>query len=190
MGSAALAPLHGLSPRVRGNRVIHHIAFPGGGSIPACAGEPGVGLPPGWRPRVYPRVCGGTCGGVSIADTAGGLSPRVRGNQSDDADGGVNAGSIPACAGEPGGRGRCRIRGGVYPRVCGGTAVGAEDAAGFGGLSPRVRGNRRITGAGARRVGSIPACAGEPGWCCAGEVGWGVYPRVCGGTVAWLTPRA
>ena len=70
----------------------------------------------------------------------------------------------------------------VYPRVCGGTYIIANNADDSDGLSPRVRGNR----AGApepvdisrsipacagnlvvdcqayRLVGSIPACAGEP----------------------------
>ena len=58
--SSRLRSWAGLSPRVRGNRVIAHARSPGDGSIPACAGEPprpGTG----WvREKVYPRVCGGT----------------------------------------------------------------------------------------------------------------------------------
>ena len=54
-------PFHpGLSPRVRGNRILSLLNAISVGSIPACAGEP--------QPRrrhcgsftVYPRVCGGT----------------------------------------------------------------------------------------------------------------------------------
>ena len=51
---------------------------------------------------VYPRVCGGTLQ-LFAAEAAGvGLSPRVRGNPT--AIIGIRnmAGSIPACAGEPG----------------------------------------------------------------------------------------
>ena len=70
------------------------------------------------------------------------------------------------------------------------------------GLSPRVRGNLHRLGRTAAGHGSIPACAGEPGYAawlshpkgsipaCAGEPlfvqgPWQsgrVYPRVCGGT--------
>ena len=53
-------PAMGLSPRVRGNHrpLARHIPRPG--SIPACAGQPGVHT--GWLhgKGVYPRVCGAT----------------------------------------------------------------------------------------------------------------------------------
>ena len=69
---------------------------------------------------------------------------------------------IPACAGEPG-------NGPLPPDP-------------LLGLSPRVRGNpvrrRRLQ----VRVGSIPACAGEPLPKTAGGAMYWVYPRVCGGT--------
>ncbi len=55
----------GLSPRVRGNQPIPTGPPVGGGSIPACAGEPySVGDTPK-RLEVYPRVCGGTWRGYS-----------------------------------------------------------------------------------------------------------------------------
>ena len=50
----------GLSPRVRGNPTEVLRGIVGKGSIPACAGEPGLSTgtaPVRW---VYPRVCGGT----------------------------------------------------------------------------------------------------------------------------------
>ena len=92
----------GLSPRVRGNPSSSGAARRGAGSIPACAGEPhhaGVGR---YARAVYPRVCGGT---GSVADShhnPAGLSPRVRGNRIDKRHQVHRAGSIPACAGEPG----------------------------------------------------------------------------------------
>ena len=56
-------PVHrGLSPRVRGNRLLSRCISGSDGSIPACAGEPSA-LPCcrlGYG--VYPRVCGGTLG--------------------------------------------------------------------------------------------------------------------------------
>ena len=91
----------GLSPRARGNRVAATAELLYHGSIPACAGEPRViHLCPVGR-RVYPRVRGGTivsCGGPA---SAGGLSPRARGNLYVAANTVDAAGSIPACAGEP-----------------------------------------------------------------------------------------
>ena len=71
----------GLSPRVRGNRLEPHALGQALGSIPACAGEPQQSLLNRAAVRVYPRVCGGTHYAAIVADKAGGLSPRVRGNR-------------------------------------------------------------------------------------------------------------
>ena len=54
------------------------------------------------------------------------------------------------------------MRGGVYPRVCGGTPQGADFHEGQYGLSPRVRGNQMKVRHDFAAKGSIPACAGEP----------------------------
>ena len=78
----------------------------------------------------------------------------------------------------------------VYPRVCGGTSRrGCRPIRGWG-LSPRVRGNRRPAAAPGHRGGSIPACAGEPLGCYDVGQRQGVYPRVCGGTIAFDPPAA
>ena len=70
----------GLSPRVRGKRRQPAGGGLAGGSIPACAGE-AMGVPDReTESEVYPRVCGGSGGGVKEPY---GLSR-----------------SIPACAGE------------------------------------------------------------------------------------------
>ena len=72
----------GLSPRVRGNPRGRTGGFAGGGSIPACAGEPSrrsCARVPG---EVYPRVCGGTKPSWAVFMSSYGLSPRVRGNPS------------------------------------------------------------------------------------------------------------
>ncbi len=50
----------GLSPRVRGNRVLQNLLHPTQGSIPACAGEPNIAIADLTQKEVYPRVCGGT----------------------------------------------------------------------------------------------------------------------------------
>ena len=70
----------GLSPRVRGNRLEVYAIGRGYRSIPACAREPGSWQLLGRAATVYPRVCGGTYGAVSVCATVTGLSPRVRGN--------------------------------------------------------------------------------------------------------------
>ena len=118
--------------------------------------------------------------GVPIAE---GLSPRVRGNRDAAATRARSQRSIPACAGEP-----CVAAGevhvvSVYPRVCGGTVTTIYCPPTFEGLSPRVRGNRPVSVALALRIGSIPACAGEPRPCPSNRRLSAVYPRVCGGTI-------
>ena len=133
--------VRGLSPRVRGNRLLIAICPMSPGSIPACAGEPSVAVAIVIALRVYPRVCGGTRYYHRRNLNCQGLSPRVRGNP--DMPDRVTPGlrSIPACAGEPHKRAPDSSAFRVYPRVCGGTANGRAFAADRLGLSPRVRGN-------------------------------------------------
>ena len=50
----------GLSPRVRGNRLLTERHQANHGSIPVCAGEPTAIARFVPLRRVYPRVCGGT----------------------------------------------------------------------------------------------------------------------------------
>ena len=70
----------GLSPHVRGNRVIAVTAIAIAGSIPARAGEPSIPSPGLDLRRVYPRTCGGTSVPMNEEQTRVGLSPHVRGN--------------------------------------------------------------------------------------------------------------
>ena len=73
--------LAGLSPRVRGNRVVQANIGQKARSIPARAGEPEIPAIPGRVRTVYPRACGGTnCDGPASRRCTG-LSPRVRGNR-------------------------------------------------------------------------------------------------------------
>ena len=111
----------GLSPRVRGNPEAVVNRLDSTRSIPACAGEPAANHGSRYAGRVYPRVCGGTSA-TWCGELAGrGLSPRVRGNQLGASQVGTGQGSIPACAGEPGGANLEPPGRRVYPRVCGGT---------------------------------------------------------------------
>ena len=74
--------MSGLSPRVRGNREIRVHAAGETRSIPAGAGEPELLDLPRAPTEVYPRGCGGTQARQFLLSPHGGLSPRVRGNQS------------------------------------------------------------------------------------------------------------
>ena len=112
----------GLSPRVRGSRVMVVAPIRGRGSIPACAGEPDNPNARQADARVYPRVCGGALLGEFCLTLSQGLSPRVRGSPgwTDRTD--RFRGSIPACAGEPCTSPSTATWPGVYPRVCGGAS--------------------------------------------------------------------
>ena len=172
----------GLSPRVRGNPSLQLLDDSWSRSIPACAGEPLARPGPAFPSEVYPRVCGGTYFCSCDSQPVLGLSPRVRGNLSSPTSSRLCRRSIPACAGEPSLIGVTASIPTVYPRVCGGTVVSVGLALALGGLSPRVRGNRKTRRWVGVRSGSIPACAGEPPPHPVGAGRLGVYPRVCGGT--------
>ena len=133
----------GLSPRVRGNQLTAPAPLAVPRSIPACAGEPRAPESIRRARRVYPRVCGGTGARVNRCMERPGLSPRVRGNPLQMGYLHHLEGSIPACAGEPTRLSNPHRFGGVYPRVCGGTAFPVMMALMVLGLSPRVRGNRK-----------------------------------------------
>ena len=189
---------HGLSPRVRGKQWLRNSGGGSGGSIPACAGEASTRLsaPAGYP--VYPRVCGGSARRSGRLLAYHGLSPRVRGKHMV-ADCRCRPGrSIPACAGEARGVSSASANLRVYPRVCGGSRRMCRTKASMNGLSPRVRGKLPRKSLGQRRMGSIPACAGEASWGCARASASRVYPRVCGGSsrssstaasAAGLSPR-
>ncbi len=178
----AQASTLGLSPRVRGNRGQPFQRYLPGGSIPACAGEPGCSASPGLLQGVYPRVCGGT--GIRADDRSrlDGLSPRVRGNPGVGVHPLEGVRSIPACAGEPQKDPHQAAPTRVYPRVCGGTGEALVMRSCAWGLSPRVRGNLVRSLLSVKGLGSIPACAGEPARCPPHTPPQWVYPRVCGGT--------
>ena len=95
-------------------------------------------------------------------------------------DGGIR--TIPACAGEPLRRLLRSSNTGDDPRVCGGTTYYIDDVFTEEGRSPRVRGNLGVIAVVVPRIGTIPACAGEPLRASGCLSGIGDDPRVCGGT--------
>ena len=172
----------GLSPRGRGN--LLQLVADGrlSGSIPAWAGEPtllrcSLRLSP-----VYPRVGGGTLSMVTASVCIAGLSPRGRGNLVLDLCCNSHYRSIPAWAGEPDSETRAVGFPRVYPRVGGGTRSPRLGNNGGDGLSPRGRGNLKVTLSQPSYRRSIPAWAGEPCEGCPPNHLSQVYPRVGGGT--------
>ena len=156
-------------------------AAPPQGSIPAWAGETGLGRGPGGTDLVYPRVGGGNHNTPPLHIHLRGLSPRGRGKLFDPLINKDYLRSIPAWAGEtlpwyalpppiP-----------VYPRVGGGNSSPFLTAAFIAGLSPRGRGKPPSILTVPHRRRSIPAWAGETTPLTAAVYPHRVYPRVGGG---------
>ena len=150
----------GLSPRLRGNRLMVASPETGSRSIPAPAGEPRLLYACGCVGRVYPRACGGTLAVPGSGQPPLGSYPR-RGNLI----------ALKEASLSP-----------VYPRACGGTFNPS-------GLSPRLRGNPPHLSRLHLRHGSIPAPAGEPLIYLPPRIQQRVYPRACGGTSSGSTNR-
>ena len=145
MTASRLSSIRGLSPRVRGNRLVRTPNEEASGSIPARAGEPRTWQAHNGPAMVYPRACGGTADVPACKPGGKGLSPRVRGNLNVGVVWEVGTGSIPARAGEPTASSGLTSPAPVYPRACGGTWFIQLFTKEGDGLSPRVRGNRRLT---------------------------------------------
>ena len=96
-------------------------------------------------------------------------------------------GSIPAWAGETGGRISRPPLSRVYPRVGGGNKSRAGDEDDVAGLSPRGRGKHTQAHRRAERRRSIPAWAGETSFWLLRTPPPVVYPRVGGGNTASAT---
>ena len=86
MCGGATHPIHilskrnGPSPHVRGSPKRLQAACPGGGSIPACAGEPDIRWAKFSKKKVHPRMCGGAPAGPGSGFPCSGPSPHVRGS--------------------------------------------------------------------------------------------------------------
>ena len=124
-----------------------------------------------------------------VAAVVLGLSPLARGNPKEHLTERHTVGSIPARTGEPIQRPHCSIRGTVYPRSHGGTAIAASKTRGAQGLSPLARGNPQTSGRQCHQTGSIPARTGEPRSDPGNRCARRVYPRSHGGTTHLQTPR-
>ena len=182
----------GPSPRARGNprRPPPRRWLPR--TIPACAGEPQVANSGESCHRDHPRVLGGTAASNFSMMPSGGPSPRARGNPPAALERHQLGGTIPACAGEPR---AIRLPSPPYrdhPRVRGGTPVLLYQFNRGSGPSPRARGNLCGLSGPEYRLGTIPACAGEPPSTHGTNSPPRDHPRVRGGTgiARHLTRRA
>ena len=152
------------------------------GSIPANAGEPANRSAASASSWVYPRERGGTAMVVAPVNHARGLSPRTRGNPPHRGEPDLDAGSIPANAGEPCWSRQSCAQSRVYPRERGGTHCRSRSSESATGLSPRTRGNHHDLAVFRHKAGSIPANAGEPIDDRGRLRSLRVYPRERGGT--------
>ena len=175
--------VHGLSPRVRGNLGDRVPITRPVRSIPARAGEPDGNSFQFYYSAVYPRACGGTRILGEDLDTLTGLSPRVRGNRAWSSAGGLADWSIPARAGEPLGEGQgAPLEDGLSPRVRGNLASESSLLQVLPVYPRACGGNPLCLRCQHRRIGSIPARAGEPASSPTASPIIAVYPRACGGT--------
>ena len=165
--------VRGTRPRADGLRDLH-------GIIPARAGNTRSTGTRTTTSRDHPRVCGEHCSAATVSGLPVGSSPRVRGTRQLDADRGVIAGIIPACAGNTR-RGRCsRWRAWDHPHVCGEHRFSRRSNVSHMGSSPRVRGtpHREPGRRNGRRI--IPACAGNTNSSRHRASRTRDHPRVCG----------
>ena len=171
----------GLSPRGRGKRDDMNDDKGYRRSIPAWAGETAELALECASYRVYPRVGGGNYMRACSPPPYPGLSPRGRGKPAALLLLAVAARSIPAWAGETRTAPKWTNRGAVYPRVGGGNDMSSRGRTHKPGLSPRGRGKLYVAVSKRRRLGSIPAWAGETAMSTRSARRSWVYPRVGGG---------
>ena len=175
------AALAGPSPRARGSLDESGNHLWASGSIPAGAGEPRMRLFGSVVSRVHPRGRGGAARWSAAAHASRGPSPRARGSPADEARARDLAGSIPAGAGEPGGRAGGSRLARVHPRGRGGAACDQRAREARTGPSPRARGSPAEWMDARLLWGSIPAGAGEPELVRPADKPLRVHPRGRGG---------
>ncbi len=91
----------GRSPRARGSHCNLQRSAGQRGSIPACAGKPGLVVTGGYVCEVDPRVRGEALSPSQKSEVSPGRSPRARGSPNYTPHKEICDRSIPACAGKP-----------------------------------------------------------------------------------------
>ncbi len=174
---------NGLSPPTRGIPSTSAISGASVRSIPAYAGDPGLGCGNQTPPGVYPRLRGGSGWFIESVEQPQGLSPPTRGIPARFELERMDVRSIPAYAGDPLGQRRLPASLEVYPRLRGGSISGANEEQEQWGLSPPTRGIRGKGSANDIAVRSIPAYAGDPPRRVHSVNTIAVYPRLRGGSL-------
>ena len=142
------------------------------------------------RSKAYPRSRGATQLGNFMFDMTMGLSPLARGNLRNL---GLRLGvfgPIPARAGQPRPAMPWCWPWRAYPRSRGTTRIRCNASRAPLGLSPLARGNPGAAGKSERRVGPIPARAGQPALEAHALVDVAAYPRSRGATASTARCRA
>ncbi len=152
----------GPSPLTRGSRPRPHRLELIPGSIPAHAGQPRRCQSTGPWPWVHPRSRGAAIEDEIRASLEQGPSPLTRGSLVDLFQVDLDAGSIPAHAGQPARAWPSRRRSRVHPRSRGAAISFAAMQADREGPSPLTRGSPDCRVRRSPRAGSIPAHAGQP----------------------------
>ena len=180
----------GRSPLTRGRRSVASVDPTDFRSIPAHAGETRTRSMRCSRAEVDPRSRGGDAVKAAASSSVMGRSPLTRGRLPGRRGNGLQAGSIPAHAGEtlPARCARAATR--VDPRSRGGDVPCYQAASAPSGRSPLTRGRRMSPVAIKRPPGSIPAHAGETHRAHRGDAQRRVDPRSRGGDDLLFAPGA
>ncbi len=153
------------------------------GSIPALAGQPcGIGQTEN-RPGVHPRSRGAALQHLAKLRAIRGPSPLSRGSPFVHWVRARQCGSIPALAGQPLAQMRSSGSPTVHPRSRGAALNPATQPRQASGPSPLSRGSPAAQEIRSRRLGSIPALAGQPPDRIPARSVCGVHPRSRGAAV-------
>ena len=170
----------GSSPRMRGTPACPRLLDLLTGIIPAYAGNtccPSFLLQLRWD---HPRVCGEHAHDVELTCLTGGSSPRMRGTLHVRLGGHHRNGIIPAYAGNTMIVPVAHIHRWDHPRVCGEHRSDFGSVVAFPGSSPRMRGTRCLRCRLRRRLGIIPAYAGNTSARTTASPALGSSPRMRG----------
>ena len=179
-GPHELAWITGSTPRMRGTLVRVASASLEDGIIPAYAGNTNAKQCRKTFGRDHPRVCGEHYGIDQALLLDIGSSPRMRGTHVRENIPMVCFGIIPAYAGNTYPHQVDYSIGGDHPRVCGEHPRPAINPPDVPGSSPRMRGTRQRGPSHGRRLGIIPAYAGNTQQTLVSACNVRDHPRVCG----------
>ena len=150
------------------------------GIIPALAGNTCCTDKRSKNVRDHPRACGEHLFLMRFSALYLGSSPRLRGTPAADREPHLQAGIIPALAGNTKRIHGAGIHGRDHPRACGEHVMGAAAGLHKVGSSPRLRGTHTTHEMNESVRGIIPALAGNTRYCLPPYAVWGDHPRACG----------